>query len=193
MIATLSEIKANLGLTDTQDDALLATAITALEGRFDAHLNRALARSENVVEQLHGGAMSLWLKRFPLESVASIYVSADHEWIAANLLDVTDYTIVEEEGRIVYGYGIECWPAGVGNIRVTYTGGYVAAGTAPSAGQTALPEAIRGAFFMQFAFEWRNRSSLGATSVSAQGASINLAPAALLPEVKSVLAPFWRF
>jgi hypothetical protein len=55
-----------------------------------------------------------------------------------------------------------------------------------------MPEGLRGGFLLQAGFEWRNRLNLGKQSVGAQGANVSLAPAKLLPEVESVLAPFVR-
>lgn len=193
MIVTLSEMKTELGLADTTDDAVLTQWMAALDGRFDSFLNRTLARGVGVIEYFDGGGRMLLLDRFPVESVASINVDPDGLWGADTLLAVTDYRLNKLRGRIVYGAdGSSPWETGVQNIRVVYTGGFVSAGEIPPAGQTAMPEAIRRAYFMQCAFEWRNRTHLGQASVSAQGGSINLAPAKLLPEVQDILSDWKR-
>jgi len=193
MIVTLSEMKAELGLSDTTDDALLTQAMAALDGRFDSFLNRILARGINVIEYFDGGGRTLLLARFPVESVTSINVDADAVWGAATLLGSTDYRLNKLRGRIVFGAdGSESWPTGYQNIRVVYTAGFVAGGEIPPAGQSAMPEAIRRAYILQCAFEWRNRTHLGQQSVSAQGGSINLAPAKLLPEVQDILNEWKR-
>jgi hypothetical protein len=135
----------------------------------------------------------LLLARFPVEGVPSIYVDDDALWGEDTVLASTDYRLNALRGRIVYGVdGSTPWPSGVQNIRVTYTGGYVSAGEIPPAGQTAMPEAIRRAYLLQCGFEWRNRTHLGQASISGQGASVNIAPAELLPEVKQALFPFQR-
>lgn len=194
MIVTLSEMKAELGLTDTTDDAALTLWMAALDGRFDSFLNRTLARSAAAEEIFDGGGKMLLLARFPVESVASINVDGAALWAADTLLDADAYRLNKTRGRIYYGTsGDIAWPAGRQNIRVIYAGGYVGAGELPAAGQTAMPEAIRRAYLMQCGFEWRNRSHLGQASVSAQGAGINLAPAKLLPEVETILEEFKRY
>jgi hypothetical protein len=193
MIVTLSEMKAELGIADAADDAALTQFMAALDGRFDSFLHRSLARGAGVIEYFDGGGRMLLLDRFPVESVASVNVSAVSDWSDATLLDAADYRLNKLRGRIVYGARqsprdeSEPWPSGVQNIRVVYTGGFVSAGEIPAAGQAAMPQEIRGAYFMQAGFEWRNRTHLGQASVSAQGASVALAPARLLPEVQDIL------
>lgn len=191
-LVTLSEMKAELGLTDTTDDAVLTGLITRLEGRFDDHCRRAFAREAAVVEYFDGGQFSLYLRHWPIESVASVHISADQEWTDETLLPATDYRIYTERGRIGYCRGAIAWPAGVRNIRAIYTGGYAAPGVTPPAGEFAVPEALRGLFVMQCAYEFRNRLHLGEQSVSAQGASVSMAPADFLPAVKAGLIPYMR-
>jgi hypothetical protein len=194
-ILTLAEMKSELGLTDPVDDALLTQHAEALQGRFDDYLNRTLLRADGAAEIFDGGAEMLLVSRFPLEAVTSVHISAEQEWDADSLMDFDngDYRWVAARGRIFYGetHG-NLWPEGLQNIRVVYSGGYVAAGATVDAGQTAMPEALRGAFRQQLGYEWRNRKQLGQESVSAQGASISLAPAELLAVVKQALGPYRR-
>ena len=192
-IATLTEIKGDLGIGDSTDDAPLTRLAEVLQGRFDAELNRVLLRTSGALEYFDGGQTVLLLQHWPAESVA-VYMDADRAFAAASLLAATDYTLNAARGRLHYGDGASDWPDyGRQTIKVVVTGGYVAAGSTPGAGQTAMPEGIRRAFLLQIGFEWRNRRSLGQQSVSAQGASVSLAPAQLLPDVKAALAPFRRF
>lgn len=195
MICTLAEIKADLGLADTVDDAVLQLLIDSLEGRFESHLNRSLLRTVGAVELFDGGEHCLLVARFPVETVTSVHQSADQTWDATTLLDGADgeFIVNYQRGRLYYGHGGFDWPWGVQNIRVVYTGGYVAGGTLPGAGQTAMPDGIRHAFKLQCAFLWRNWRNLGSSGVSSQGTNINLSPVDLLPEVKQALAPFIRY
>lgn len=192
-LATLIELKAELGIEDVRDDAILAQHAEGLQGRFEAHLNRFLLRAENAVELFDGGAPALLLSRFPVESVASVYVSADQTWDATTLLEADDYRLSAERGRLYYGTsGVDRWPAGVANVRVAWTGGYVAVGTPAASGQFAMPAALSGAFRLQFGFEWRNRKTLGTQSFGAQGANVSLAPAKFLAAVEDALSSFRR-
>lgn len=191
-LVTLAELKAELGITDTTDDAVLTEWIEGLQARFDTTLERTLARAASATEYFDGGEKWLLLRRFPVESIASIYVDADAVWGADTLLDSDDYRLDAVRGRVAYGAGENLWPRGFYHIKVTYAGGYVAAGDTPGAGQTAMPDDLRRAAFLQLGFEWRNRLNLGKQSVSQQGAAVSLAPAALLSEVRAILDTYRR-
>lgn len=192
-IATLPEIKAELGIKDAEDDSLLTSRAESMQGRIDDHLQRTLLRGADIEELFDGDCSWLLPKRFPIESIAHIYIDADCVFGADTEIDSDDYRINKQRGRIIYGTGSNLWSSGFQNIKVVYTGGYVAAGTAVSTGQTAIPEGIRRAFLMQLTFEWRNKNTLGNQSVSAQGGSISLAPAKFLLEVDEALMPYKRF
>jgi hypothetical protein len=191
-ILTLAEAKADLGLTDTTDDAVLTRHMEGLQGRFEAYLGRTLLRGTDVEEILDGGMTWLLLTRFPVESVKTVHVDAAGAWGAETLIAADGYRIHKARGRVVYAGGVYGWPSGSRNVRVVYTGGYVAAGSTPSTGQEAMPEGLRGAFGMQLGFEWRNRRNLGAQNVGAQGQSVTLAPAKFLPAVTDALESFKR-
>lgn len=192
-IATLAELKSELGINDPEDDNEIIRKATALQGRFDDHLCRTLLRGASVEEILDGDCTWLLPKRYPIEAVAEIYIDTDGEFDADTEIDSDDFRVNKTLGRILYGRGSTKWPAGFQNIKIVYSGGYVAAGETIGVGQTAMPETIRRAFFMQFAFEWRNKNTLGNQSVSAQGGSVSLAPAKFLPEVDDALFPYKRF
>lgn len=185
-IATLAEMKAELGIGDPNDDTVLTRFMEGLQGRFDAHCNRTFLREAGVTEYFDGGARRIWPKRKPIETVTSIHVDADRVFAADDLLtENDDFKVNYTDGSIGYGVsGSADWPAGEQNIRLVYTGGYAAG---------AFPEAVRGAFFLQCGFEWRNRLELGRQSVSAQGVSATLAPADFLPAVKRALNSYVRF
>lgn len=191
-IVTLAEMKAELGLADTADDAVLTRWMEGLQGRFDEHCRRGLLRTADIEEIHNGGDTYLFLSRFPVESVASVHLSAAQDWSAANALESDAFLVNKQRGRLMLaGFGNR-WPEGEQNIRVSYTGGFVAAGSTPTAGQTAMPEALRRAFVLQLGFEWRNRANLGKTGVSGQGLTLDISPAKLLPEVEDALATFRR-
>ena len=178
-IATLAEIKAALEIADPQDDAQLTLHAEGLQGRFDIFLGRTLLLG-SYVEYFDGGEALICLKAFPVVGDPDVRIDADQVWGADTLLAAADrdYTVKTNRGVIYYGSGSGNWPESRQSIRVAYSGGYAAG---------SVPEHFRRAFFMQFGFEWRNRRTLGANSISAQGQSVNLAPAKLLPDVTEIL------
>lgn len=188
-IATLAELKSDLGIADTNDDAALTRLMEGLQGRFDSHLNRTLLRGADVEEVFDGGLTQLPLARFPVESVSAVYEDLDGEFPAGSLIE--EYRVHLARGLVMRDDG-RPWNDGVRCIKVVYTGGYVAAGSTPGAGQEAMPEDLRRAFLMQACFEWRNRTTLGKSNISAQGISVAISPARFLPEVSDCLAPLRR-
>jgi hypothetical protein len=190
-ILTLEEAKATFGIPDAHDDELLARMMAGLQARFDALLGRKLLRAAGVEQLFSGGGFTLELERFPVESVASVHVSDDQLWTADTLLESTIYRVSNERGLIMLKGAVR-FDFGTRNIRVIYTGGYVAAGTDPTAGQTAMPDDIRSLFEIQLGYEWRNKKTLGLSAASAQGVSITAAPAKILPVVVEGLAPYRR-
>ena len=191
-IVTLAEMKAELGLGDTTDDAVLTRWMNGLQGRFDDECGRALLRGADIEEIHDGGESWLFLARFPVESIASVHVAADQDWSDVNKLSASDYILNKPRGRLMPAGIGDKWPEGAQNIRVVYAGGFVACDGVVGAGQSAMPETIRRAFFIQAGFEWRNRLELGKASVSMQGQSVQLAEAKLLPEVRDALATYRR-
>lgn len=191
-ICTLAEAKAELGLKDTTDDAVLTTWMDGLQGRFVDHLRRDLLRAERRTELACGdGGDVLLLKLFPVEQVHSIKCATDGEFEAANpLVEFNDFVVTPLRGKIsAIGW---IWPTRPETIQIVYTGGYLAAGSEAVSGATAMPAALRRAFLLQLGFEWRNRQNLGKQNVNAQGSSVQLAPAKFLPEVEDGLAPYRR-
>lgn len=190
MIATLAELKTELGLTDTADDAKLTALMERIQGRFEDFCARGFELAAVTGERHNGGMPFVNLFRFPVVSIAEAkYVAPDGaETVYA---EGDDFVVSYSRGRLIRLSGAE-FPDGVENIRVSYTGGYTAAGATPSGGALAMPEGLRRAFVMQVFFEFKNREQIGKASVSAGGASVSLAPARLLPDVEETLAPYRR-
>lgn len=180
-ILTLAEMKAELGLIDTRDDALLTRWMEGLQGRFDTYCERTFERGSNVEETHHGGETAIYLRRFPVETISAVYV--DDEAVAADA-----YRASKHRGVLRYG-GAQpsAWPGGNESIRVVFTGGFVAAGETASATQWPMPQDLRRAFTLQLGFEWRNRANLGKQLQSAGGVYVNISEAKLLPDVRDIL------
>jgi len=192
-ILTLAEMKAELGIDDTDDDAVLTEWMEGLQKRFDAYCERTLLYSASVTEYHDGGERWLLLDRYPVESISSIIIDQDREWDSEDALtEDEDYVLNADRGRIAYGTGEYLWTAGFQNIRVVYAGGYVACDGSPTGSQVAMPYDLRLAMRLQVGFLWRNRRNLGAQAVSGQGVTVNLAPVRLLPEVREILTLYRR-
>lgn len=192
-IVTLAQMKLELGITDPEMDAQVTSLLEGIQGAFASHCRRTFLYSSSIEQIFDGGEVWLLARAFPIDFVASIDVDEDQSWTADSLLASTDYRISKPRGRISYGVDNEAWPDGVQNIRVVYSGGLVQAdGSAAPGAEAEHVDSLRRAVRMQAAFEFRNRLSLGNQSVSAQGTSVSLAPAKLLPEVQEILANLQR-
>lgn len=183
-MATLVEIKDELGIKDTQDNQALTRLAEGIQARFDSYCHRSFGHAVDVEEVHDGGVAAIELKHWPVETVTSVHCSDARLWTAATLVEAGDYFINKQRGLLVYATGMRRWLYGVENIRVVYTGGYTA---------ETVPEDLKRAFRMQLAFEWRNRTTMGVTSMSANGMSAQFTPADLLPEVKQSLTTHIRF
>lgn len=181
-IITLDEILAELGEEDGVNSVSIARLCAGIEGRFESHCRRGIWRRPGAVETYDGGGLTIYLRNFPVEEIDQVEVESDT--LAADAYVSGDY-----RGRLYRSDRLP-WPAGVENIRVTYTGGYASPG---GEGVHEMPADLRRAVRMQAGFEWRNREAIGRQSVSAQGQSISLAPAKLLPEVQDMLQPYRRY
>jgi hypothetical protein len=74
-LATLDEVKTALGVTGPGDDVLLEQLRAAAEGFVEQHCGRAFAGG-SFTEYLPGGGRMAFLRNFPVDSVASVYVDA---------------------------------------------------------------------------------------------------------------------
>ena len=78
--------------------------------------------------------------------------------------------------------------------RVTYTGGYVLPGTAPAAGQTALPADLESAAIEQVAAWYQQRDKLGLVRYwPSGGIFLVFAQLPLLAQVTASLRPHQRW
>ena len=183
MIVTVAEMKAELGIADANDDTLIERLVKGLQARFETACDRVFDRAADVIEEFREGGYLLLVRRFPIEVVSEVTIADEP------LAEFDDYLVFERRGQI--RRVSQPWPDSL-TVEVTYSGGYAGAGTTPGAGQLAMPEDLRRAMFIQGGYEWRNRQNLGRAQVSAQGQSVALAPAKLLPEVEDILRPLKR-
>lgn len=119
MAALISPSDLPDSLSSRSDVNRLIIAVSALAERY---CRRSFARQVNLVETHDGGDWAeIWLRLTPVESISSITHDGN---------SVTDFVFNPTNGRVRRGDGkshidfSEWFPAGAGNIVVTYTGGY---------------------------------------------------------------------
>ena len=195
-VTALARVKTRASITSTKFDAMLTQIIDGLTALFERQTNRTLLRAEGIVALFDGGRAVIGpLKALPVEAITEIKEDAnpvDFGSVTA-MIDGTDFIANPDGGLITrLPRGVK-WLAGIRNVRVTYTGGYVAAGAVPQVNQAAMPEDLQEAATMQAVHLWKYRDQLGVASISADGTSLGLPPAELLPAVRQVLKGDRRF
>ena len=175
---------------------MLAQIIAGLTAAFEQYTRRVLVRQVDRVELHDGGrAIAGLLRALPVESVTEVVEDANPvDFDAATaLVDGTDFIVEPESGLVRRIPDGAKWLNGYRNVRVTYTGGFLAADATPMVGQAAMPEDLQEVATVQAVHFWKYRDQLGVSSISADGASLGLTPAELLPIVRKTLDRYRRY
>jgi hypothetical protein len=198
MLTQLATVKARLSISpaDTTQDDLLTRAIAAVSARFDNECNRTLARTVEATQEFAATEREIVAQCYPIETVTKFEVKMTEaeDWVERT---VTDY-LVRQSCVISLGAPLSVIPRvssinpGLG--RVTFTGGYVLPGTAPSPGQTALPADLESAAVEQVAVWYQQRDKLGLIRHwPSGGVYLVLSQLPLLPQVAAMIRPYRRW
>lgn len=178
-LTTLARVKTQLGLSESDDDALLSQLITNWSDTFERYLNRKAEQTTHVhTEYPDRYQRSFFVAGVPIVSITSI-VQTD----ASYTIDSDNYSFDADAGIIellvnpVYRY----------LLTITYVGGMAANA---AAFVSSFP-AIAGALDMQVAHVYTHRDHLGGRSFSDSGGSVSFAsPTEFLDGVQLVLDEF---
>lgn len=169
-IVSLTELKNHLRITDTNDDTLLSSLLSAAEDQVESYLGYSIAHSDEYEEEYEIKKL-IYLNHAPCVSVESIIDKDDEEY------DDNDYTILPlgiirlsgtisgEEGEI---------------LTITYEGGYESA-----------PEAIKLAVKIIVESLYNRLGSHGAKSENTGGYSVQYVDD-IPPTAKTLLGPYRR-
>lgn len=151
---TLEEVQLNMRVTDSADDSMIQSLITAAREYVEVALSRALITQtlRYTLDQFPAGC--IYLPRPPLVTVSSItYIDAneDSQALVAN----TDYRVdaYSEPGRIE---PVDQWPvtdARIKAVTIQYIAGYGAA--------SAVPQRVKQAMHLLVAHWYRHREAVG--------------------------------
>jgi hypothetical protein len=198
MLTQLATVKARLEIlaTDVAHDDLLTRAIQAVSSRFDRECNRTLARTVDATQEFGPGDTEIVARCYPIEAVTKfeLKTTEGEGWVE----QAGARYVLRQGGVISLGTPLSFVPqvswAGPQVARVTYTGGYVIPGTAPGAGQTALPADLESAAVEQVAVWFQHRDKLGLIRHWPSGGTymvFNQLP--LLPQVSAMIRPYRRW
>ncbi len=200
-VCTLAQVKAqlNIGLADTDPDAVLNQLIAGVSGA----MARACGRLCSGAASLEKAARTLlitvdeprthvlWLPAWPVVSVSEVKeaIYGGHADVTALVADEA-YQLRSDIGGL---YRIGFWLSGVNTVKVTWIGGYVAAGGTPGAGETAMPSDLVDAAIRQVIHEFNQRAKPGVRGEGVQGANVTFySDDKLLPGVRNVCAGYRR-
>ncbi len=145
ILTTLAKLKTHLSIADTSEDALLTQLLLELDEVVASWTGRAKVPGRNPFESVAAseyydgtGRNVLVLKRRPVTLVSAVYVDAlgayghgTDPFAAATALPLgadfapSSLDASEENGGLLIRLGGAVWPEGQGNIKITYTAGYV--------------------------------------------------------------------
>jgi hypothetical protein len=196
MLTELATVKKRLAIlpTDVSQDELLTRAIEAVSARFDRECNRTLARTVDITQEFEAGGTEIIAKCYPIEDVTGfeLKTSEAEGWVAQAEMDyiVRQGSVISLSSPLLgLGRAAEAWLG-----RVTYTGGYVMPGTAPGAGQAALPADLESAAVEQVACWFQQRDKLGLIRHWPSGGTYMVfTQLPLLPQVSATIRPYRRW
>lgn len=178
LLATLTDLKDFLNITNTDSDAILTDLLTKVSKRVETWLNRLIEKSARS-KYYDAGRRLYYLPAYPIDTSASLTVYWQDQLQTVN----SDYWIWDEEGMIeMYTLYEKTEPR---EILIGWTGGYSTV--------ASLPEDMQLGVVMQTAFIFKSKKNIGISSISLPDGSMSMnTPLQLLPEVKDILRPYRR-
>jgi len=186
MLTQLSTLKARLGLEifDTTDDATLTNLLRHVSARFAAECNRTFDFGAGVTNEFRADQINVVVDHPPIELISQFDLKSSESegWI---LQSGVEYLLSPQKSLIELAQPL-------GSVRqlgrVTYTGGYVLPGAAPTGNQIALPDALEQGCIEQVAYWYSRRTQLGLLSVSSDAGIVQQFQSTdLLPQVRATL------
>jgi hypothetical protein len=98
-LQTLTQLKLQIGLSGTNDDALLQELQAAAEDFIKQHCGRDFDGGE-FTEFHRSGTKYLFVKNFPIASVASIRLDPERQFPSESTLDPSRYVVLPDVGLI---------------------------------------------------------------------------------------------
>lgn len=160
-LTTLELVRELLGLadTDTSGDPLIVNMIARVSAMIEGRLSRRILQASYQEIRDGNGTPLVFLLRPPVASISAIYSDLLQTWDSTTLIDAADYSFDPTNGRVYLRNG--GWFAeGFQNVRVDYVGGY-----------SVVPPDVEGYACMKAAEVFRQRTTLGISSMSLKDGS----------------------
>lgn len=187
-LASLTELKAVLEKTDSNDDTLLGMILDHTSKLIETHLNRDMAKVERTVYR-DAGKCYYYLSAYPIDENATLTVTYNGTAQTKN----TQFFVRSEAGLIEFAK--EAIPSynEPKELVIVWTGGYASSGSESSL-CLDVPLDMKEAVLKQCAYNFRRRKDIGLSSVSMPDGSISKFSSgiALLSDVRTILKPYRR-
>lgn len=169
---------------DNDHDNEIEALINACYLMLEAYIHHPL-KAADYTEYYDGDSTnSLVLRKYPINSVASIYDDVTREWAADTLIESTDYVIDNEEqiGSVRLFQNTIIFSSGVKNIKITYNAGY-----------TTIPNDAARACIMLVSYYFNRQGSEGMTAQSIGGKSESYTDEALPLYIRQMVNKYKEF
>ena len=127
MLITSKDVRNVLTEVDTNDDELLALLIEYAQGMADRYCNRVFEKASSDVTRYFdgGGEDSLFVQRYPIVNITSLYDDPDRDYTEDTKISSDDYIIYKEDGKVRLDNSV--FNDSEKNVKLVYNGGYTAA------------------------------------------------------------------
>jgi hypothetical protein len=198
MLTLLATVKARLEIApgDVTHDDLLTRAIEAMSARFDRECNRTFRRTVGATQEFAARDTEIIARCYPVEAVTRFELKTTESdgWVEQAGVEHLVRSACVISLSVPLSFIAAVPPMGGGLGRVTYTGGYVMPGTAPAAGQAALPADLESAAVEQVAVWFQQRETLGLIRHWPSGGTyLVFSQLPLLQQVSAMIRPYRRW
>jgi len=194
-LCTLDDIKARLGIVNTDSDDIIGDVISGVTSMFETYCDRPLiAPAQDVTEYYSGVGDYLQVRRYPLIAIATLKESYSYNFASATAMTAnTDYRILNDGNNGVIMRMYVAWSQFPDSVQIIYRGGYCAAGVTPGDGEHQLPDDLREAAIQQVCLVYKRKDDIGLSSVTFDGSAMQKNEKIdLLPLVKATLKKYRR-
>lgn len=146
-LTSLTNLKAFLHISNTDDDTLLSEIITRITDKWTLDCNRILTSADYTEYYSGDGSDTLMLDQFPINSITSIYDDTDRSFGASTEISSDDIIFTANTNNAKSGIvklDGTSFSKGVENIKITYNAGF-----------TSVPNEIEQAVLQECSLEYR--------------------------------------
>ena len=179
-LATVNEVKRFLGVIagSSDDDDVIEEIINGNSTLFESYCNCKFTASDYTEyhSKKNYDSGKLFLKKTPINSVASIYEDSDRAFGESTLISSSDYGVVDE---LYVEYYDTSFSRGMNTIKITY-----------NAGHSTIPSDISSACIMESSRLFKRRKEIDISAKSLPDGSASMFTGSFLPQVTETLKKY---